>query len=148
MLIRQPRSWLLGVVSLALAACATTTSGSGSSSPTPPPSEVASPSADAIELQAIDTPVPSPSEVADLPGYCAQVARRLDASWPNLEPAAAASLAPAMNEWAMRPGLGAMQEDLATVAMWLLASAGAAASPPADVQAAVAHLKTFAKTNC
>ena len=79
---------------------------------------------------------------------CAEIAHRVIASWPDLDPMVAASLGPAMNDWAMRPDVASLQEDLATVAMWLLASAGAAALPPADIQVAVDHLRTFAKANC
>ena len=86
--------------------------------------------------------------MADLPAFCGEVARRLSGSWPTLGTTAATSFGAAINDWAMRPEVAVLRDDLATIAMWLLATAGAGASPPADVLVAVDHLRTFAKANC
>lgn len=150
MFVRHLLLALLGATAIAVAACAESGSSSAPSRATPRASDTApgSPGGVALRVAPIDAPAPSASDSPDLPGFCAQIAHPVIASWPNLDPMVAASLGPAMNDWAMRPEVASLQEDLATVAMWLLASAGAAASPPADIQVAVDHLRTFAKTNC
>jgi hypothetical protein len=52
--------------------------------------------------------------------------------------------------WASKPDVASEQADIRTIATWLttIGSGAAAASPPADVQMAFDHLKTFADTNC
>src|SRR5262245_32387314 len=154
MSIRHRLVGLIAAATIMVAACATTEP-NGAPSPstaqsTPHASETANSSVGdmAIEAAPADAPSASVSIVVDVPGFCVEVAATLTSSWPNLDPATAAKLGPAMNDWAMRPGFAALQEDLATVAMWLLASAGAAASPPADVQMAVDHLRAFADARC
>src|SRR5262245_4943380 len=123
MSIRDRLMGLLGAATIALAACATSAPSVAPSPSTPPASATMSVSVEemAIEAAPADAPSPSASVVADVPGFCVQVAATLASSWPNLDSATAATLGPAMNDWAMRPGFAALQEDLATVAMWLLA---------------------------
>jgi hypothetical protein len=139
---------LLGAATITLAACSTTGS---TSSPTPTSTQV-SESASAMPSESAPgtSPAGSASSAAGLQGFCADVAAKLTASWPNVDATTAASLGPLLTTWASKPEVASQQADIATIAAWLttMAAGGAAASPPADVQTAFDHLKAFADTNC
>ena len=141
---------LFGAATIALAACSTTGS---TSAPTPTPlsTEVSdSGSPMPSDSAPAASPAESASSAAGLQGFCADVAAKLTASWPNVDAATAASLGPVLTAWASKPEVASQQADIATIAAWLtaMAAGGAAASPPSDVQTAFDHLKTFADTNC
>ena len=150
MFVRRSFLGILGAASIAVAACATPGSNSTPSTSMPPATEAASgsPAAIVLEMASDDARSAAPSEVPDLPAFCAEVAGRLSGSWPDLGSNAAVYLGSTMNDWAMKPEVAVLQDDLATIAMWLLGSAGATATPPSDVHAAVDHLKRFALANC
>lgn len=137
MSIRRLLLGLLGAATITLAACSSTGS---SATPTPASTAVSEPA----------SPAASGSAAAGLQGFCADVAAKLTATWPNVDAATAASLGPVLQTWASKPEVASQQADITTIATWLVSvgSGGAAASPPADVQLAFDHLKTFAGTNC
>ena len=139
---------LFGAVTIALAACSTTGS---TSAPTPTSTEVSqSGSAMPSESAPGTSPAGSASSAAGLQGFCADVAAKLTASWPTIDASTAASLAPLLTAWANKPEVASQQADLAKIGAWLttMATGGAAASPPPDVQTSFDHLKAFADTNC
>lgn len=136
MSIRRLLLGLLGAATITLAACSSTGS---SATPTPASTAVSEPA-----------PPAASGSAAGLQGFCADVAAKLTATWPNVDAATAASLGPVLQTWASKPEVASQQADITTIATWLVSvgSGGAAASPPADVQLAFDHLKTFAGTNC
>jgi ABC-type glycerol-3-phosphate transport system substrate-binding protein len=133
MSLRRSILGLVGAAAIALAACS---SGSPSGS-----SGVLLPNPASLNPASL---------TAGLQGFCADVASKITASWPNVDTSTATSLAPVMQQWAAKPEVASVQADIAKIAVWLssMGSGGAAASPPADVQTAFDHLKTFAGTNC
>jgi len=136
MSIRRSILALVGAAAIALAACST----AGSSG---------APAASGVTLPNPASLNPA-SVTAGLQGFCADVAAKLTATWPNVDASTAAALGPVMQQWAAKQEVASEQADIAKIATWLAAmgSAGAAASPPADVQTAFDHLKVFAGTNC
>ena len=148
MSIRRLILGLFGAATIALAGCSTTGS---TSAPTPTSTEVSEPaSAMPSESAPGTSPAESASSAAGLQGFCADVAAKLTASWPNVDAATAAALAPVLTAWASKPEVASQQADIGKIAAWLttMATGGAVASPPADVQTSFDHLKTFADTNC
>jgi hypothetical protein len=138
MSVRRSVLALLGAAMFAVAACSST----GSS---------AVPS---VAIPSLTVPNPAslnPASItAGLQGFCADFASKVTAKWPNIDAATAASLGPVMQEWANKPELGTVKADIATIATWVTtqATAGSVASPPADVNTAFDHVKTFAANNC
>jgi hypothetical protein len=132
MSIRRSLIGLVGVAAFALAACSSTAS---SGLPTLPASGVAS---------------AAPSGSAALQGFCADFAAKVAAKWPNIDSSTAVTLAPLIQQWATKPEMSSVAADATTVFTWVsgIATAGAAASPPADVMTAFDHLKAFADANC
>lgn len=147
MSIRRLLLGLLGAATITLAACSSTGS---SVTPTPVSTEVSGPASMAPSEAPASSPAAGGSAAAGLQGFCADVAAKLTASWPNVDASTAASLAPLLQAWASKPDVAAEQADIVKIATWLttMGSGAAAASPPADVQMAFDHLKTFADTNC
>jgi hypothetical protein len=138
MSVRRSALVLLGVATLAFAACSST----GSS---------AVPS---VAIPSVTVPNPAslnPASItAGLQGFCADFASKVTAKWPNIDASTAVSLGPVMQEWAGKPELGTVKADIATIATWVTtqATAGSAASPPANVTTAFDNVKTFAANNC
>lgn len=148
MSIRRLLLGLLGAATITLAACSTTGS---SGAPTSAPTDVSGPASVApSEIAPSASPAGSASSAAGLEGFCADVAAKLTASWPNIDASTAATLVPLLTAWASKPEVASEGTDISTIATWLttMGSGAATASPPADVQTAFDHLKTFADTNC
>lgn len=85
-----------------------------------------------------------------LTGFCATFASDIQAAWPNIDAATAGRIAPQFQTWAAGTDFTTVKADMTTIVAWLTlqATAGAVASPPADVATAFDHIKTFATSHC
>jgi hypothetical protein len=94
--------------------------------------------------------VPASISTEGLEGFCEDFASKLQADWPNLDSATAASLSTVVSAWSTDPGLAPVAADIQTIATWLAsaATAGTVATPPPDVTTAFGKIAAFADTNC
>ena len=91
--------------------------------------------------------VPSAS---GLEGFCADFASKVAAKWPNIDASTATAVAPLFTQWAAKAEMAAVRVDVATIGVWLTATAaaGTVASPPPNVATAFDHVKAFADSSC
>jgi hypothetical protein len=76
--------------------------------------------------------------------------QEISTSWPPANADAALRVGQTFHQWAGDPALASISGDLTTVFNWLAAASisTAAATPPADAQAAFDKVKSFAEANC
>jgi hypothetical protein len=130
MAIRRSLLALAAIATFALSACAGT-------------------SASAIPSVAVPS-IPASVEAVDLQGFCEDFAATISSDWPDIDQSTATELSGTVSEWAASPELASIQGDIQTIGTWLatVASAGAPASPPPDVETAFQNVTTFADANC
>ena len=136
------RRSLIGIVAagaVALSACSSATS-SGAPS-------VAIPS---VTLPSIALPSLAVPSASGLEAFCADFASKVAAKWPNIDASTATAVAPLLKQWAAKAEMAAVRVDVATIGVWLTATAaaGTVASPPPNVVTAFDHVKAFADSSC
>jgi hypothetical protein len=91
--------------------------------------------------------VPSAS---GLEGFCADFTSKVAAKWPNIDASTATAVAPLFTQWAAKAEMTSVRVDVATIGVWLTATAaaGTVASPPPNVATAFDHVKAFADSSC
>ena len=137
MSIRRSVLALVAGATIGLAACSSTgASGAPGASGLTLPSSLPS-----INLQ---------SAAAGLEGFCADFRDKVATTWPNVNAATAASLAPLLQTWAGKAEVATVKADITTMATWAgsMLTSGSASSPPPDVTTAFDNLKAFADSNC
>jgi len=139
MSIRRALIGLVAAAAVALSACSSTTS-----------SGVPSVAIPSVALPSIALPSLTVPSASGLQGFCADFASKVAAKWPNVDASTAASIAPLFTQWATKSEMTAVKADVATIGVWLTATAaaGTVASPPPTVSTAFDHLKAFADTSC
>ena len=130
MSVRRSIIGLVAVAAVALTACSGATASSVPS--------VAIPS------------LPASISTEGLEGFCQDFASEIQADWPNVDSATAASLSTVVSAWSTNPALEPVAADLKTIGTWLAsaATAGAASSPPPDVVTAFDNVAAFVASNC
>jgi hypothetical protein len=139
MSIRRSLIGLVAAVAVALSACSSTTS-----------SGVPSVAIPSVELPSIALPSLAVPSASGLEGFCADFASKVAAKWPNIDASTATAIAPLFTQWAAKAEMAAVRADVATIGVWLTATAaaGTVASPPPAVATAFDHLKAFADSSC
>jgi hypothetical protein len=139
MSIRRSLIGLVAAASVALSACSSTTS-SGVSSVVIP----------SVALPPIALPSIAVPSASGLEGFCADFASKVAAKWPNIDASPGAAVAPLFTQWAAKAEMAAVRADVATIGVWLTATAaaGTVASPPPAITTAFDHLKAFADSSC
>ena len=139
MSIRRSLIGLVAAAGVALSACSASTS-SGAPS-------VAIPS---IALPSLALPSIAVPSASGLEGFCADFTSKVAAKWPNIDASTAAAVAPLFTQWAAKAEMASVRVDVATIGVWLTATAaaGTVASPPPNVATAFDHVKAFADSSC
>jgi hypothetical protein len=155
MSIRHSVVVLVGVAAFAFAACSSTGASVAPSVAATPETPTVAPSVETSTAPSVEASMaPSGSAAASMSAgmqsFCTDFQAKIAASWPNIDAATAASLATSVQEWANSPDLAPVKTDLTTIGTWVATqvSAGAVASPPAEVTTAFNDIKTFADSHC
>ncbi len=139
MSIRRSLIGLVAAAAVVLSACSSTTA-----------SGVPSVAIPSVALPSLALPSIAVPSASCLEGFCADFTSKVAAKWPNIDASTATAVAPLFSQWAAKAEMAAVRVDVATIGVWLTATAaaGTVASPPPAVATAFDHLKAFADSSC